>query len=166
MNTKDEQIVSFVFKRSGKDRLKESELYLILSMDLKWCSPKNAKEFIAHLIAKDLLQKEGDSVVPAFDVQDVVIPLGFHPQKEDFERIDSETLTDSFSNSAFEHCIERLQKERPIAKANIEKEIGEIMKEKQVHAEAAIVLFAGIHNVDVSDLIPALRQEILRENTG
>jgi len=166
MNKKDEQIVAFIFKRSGKDQLKESELYLILSMDLKWCSPKSAKEYIAHLISLDLLQKEDDGVSPAFDVQGVVIPLGFHPQQEDFLFNGAKQPTDPLPKTAFEHCIERLQKYAALDRTTIEKEVTVIMEEKQILAEAAIALFSSYHKVDVSDLLSALRKELLRENKG
>lgn len=166
MNGKDEQIVAFVFKRSGKDQLKESELYLILSMDLKWCSPKNAKEYITHLLSKGILKNNDDVIFPSFNVQEVVIPLDFHPRQEDFHFSNDDDVSGIIIKSAVEQGIKRIQKETSMDKTSIKNEIEVIIKEKQVQIEAALALCALYHLVDVSDLIPSLKEELITENTG
>ena len=45
-------IIAFLFKRSGKEEMSPSELYLPLSMDLQWFTPNQAKEFVDTLPAK------------------------------------------------------------------------------------------------------------------
>jgi hypothetical protein len=167
MSEKVRQIISFVFKRSGKQRLTESEFYLTISMDLKWCPPKRAKEFVSHLISLGVLKKEGEDVFPEFDVDDVVIPLGFHPQEEDFIFDDSEGAVDtSETKDALEHVVHRIQAKTLLDKGRIEKEISRLIEKKHIHRSAALALFARFYNVSITDLLPELKEEILTGNTG
>ena len=46
MESDAEIIIAFIFKRSGKQKLKLSEFYLPLSMQLNWFSPQEAKDFV------------------------------------------------------------------------------------------------------------------------
>ena len=51
MDSEKEIIISFLFKRSGKESLKFSDLYLALSMELNWFTPDDAKSFISLFMA-------------------------------------------------------------------------------------------------------------------
>lgn len=167
MSEKVRQIISFVFKRSGKQRLTESEFYLTISMDLKWCPPKRAKEFVSHLISLGVLKKEGEDVFPEFDVDDLVIPLGFHPQEEDFIFDDLEgAVNTSETKDAFEHVVHRIQAKTLLDKGRIETEISRLIEKKHIHRSAALALFARSHDVVITDLLPELKEEILTGNTG
>lgn len=167
MGEKVKQIISFVFKRSGKQRLTESEFYLTISMDLKWCPPKRAKEFVSHLISLGVLKKDGEEIFPNFDVAEVVIPLGFHPIEEDFV-MDEEKDIDGINEAknVLEHMIHRIQAKTLLDKNRIEKEILQLIDEKHIHRSAALALYARSYNVDIADLLPELKDEILRENKG
>ena len=70
-------IIAFLFKRSGKEELSLSELYLPLSMDMKWFSPKQAREIMNSALKQKLLTKKGELVKPNFDYKNVVVPVGF-----------------------------------------------------------------------------------------
>jgi hypothetical protein len=85
MDSEKEIIISFLFKRSGKEELKFSELYLSLSMELNWFTPDDAKSFISLALEENLLTKKGDSIKPNFDYEKTTIPIGFTPSKRVFE---------------------------------------------------------------------------------
>ena len=78
------KIIAYVFKKTGKKKLSESEFYLTISMDLKWCPPDASKEFLKNLISNGLLNKDDKHVFPNFDVDTVVIPIQFQPDKSYF----------------------------------------------------------------------------------
>ena len=82
MPSEAERIIAFLFKRSGKEKLKTSEFYLTLSMELKWLSPKEANTFLKNAIKERLLVKKGDNITPAFDYEKIVVPTGFQPSRE------------------------------------------------------------------------------------
>ena len=50
MNSEAKIMIAFLFNRSGKNELKDSEIYLPLSMELGWLSAKESQEFIKYAI--------------------------------------------------------------------------------------------------------------------
>ena len=85
MNSEEMSIISFIFKRSGKDRLSESEIYLPLSLELRWFSSTEAKNFVKYATQTNLLNKEDGFLSPSFDVSKIKVPIGFQPSKKDFK---------------------------------------------------------------------------------
>jgi len=67
MTSDAEIIITFLYKRSGKDELSFSDLYLNLSMELNWFTPDDAKAFVNTAIKQELLIKKGDLIKPNFD---------------------------------------------------------------------------------------------------
>ena len=60
MDAEAKIIIAFLYNRSGKTALKESELYLPLAMELGWFTTKEAHEFVTDAINQELLvKKEG-----------------------------------------------------------------------------------------------------------
>ncbi len=86
MDSEAKIIIAFLFKRSGKNELKASELYLPLSMNLQWFSPNESKAFVTRALTQKLLTKKGEWVSPNFDYEDIVIPAGFRPSKQSMEK--------------------------------------------------------------------------------
>ena len=85
MVSEEEIIITFLFKRSGKSKLSFSDLYLILSMDLNWFTPEDAKAFVNLALKQKLLTKKGDLIKPNFDYDKIIVPVGFTPSKQVFE---------------------------------------------------------------------------------
>ena len=77
-------IIAFLFNRSGKTELKDSEFYLPLSMELGWLSVKESQEFIKYAIERELLIKKDDLLRPNFPFEKIIIPLGFATSKKLF----------------------------------------------------------------------------------
>ena len=88
MDSEVKIIIAFLFKRSGKEELSLSELYLPLSMGFQWFTPKQAKDFVNHAVQQKLLSKKGDVLKPNFEYKKIVVPLGFRPSKESFNSKD------------------------------------------------------------------------------
>ena len=85
MNSEEEIIIAFLFKRSGKNELKESEIYLPLALELGWFSSQQASNFVKHALGKKLLVKKRDLISPNFDIEKTKIPVGFYPSKTSFD---------------------------------------------------------------------------------
>jgi len=157
-------IISYVFKRSGKPVLSESEFYLTVSMHMKWCPPNIAKEFVSSCISLGLLKQEGETVSPGFDVDGVAIPLGFHPTGEDFLIKNKENIEKSQERNVFDVVLDRLQAKTLLDRGGIEKEVSTLIDKKDIYRGSALALFARIHSVDINELIPLLKEEMLRES--
>jgi hypothetical protein len=84
MDSEVKIIISFIFKRSGKQKLSFSELYLDLSINLNWFTPEDAKKFVNEAMEKGFLIKEKDLIGPAFDIKKIQVPIGFYPSKTVF----------------------------------------------------------------------------------
>ncbi len=76
MASENEIIIAFLFKRSGKEKMSCSELYLNLSMELGWFSPEDAKKFLYKEIKNKLLTNEDEQISLTFDVNKIKIPFG------------------------------------------------------------------------------------------
>ncbi|MEA2055592.1 MAG: DUF2240 family protein, partial [Candidatus Thermoplasmatota archaeon] len=84
MNPESEMVIAFTFKCSGKDEIGFSEFVLLLSMELHWFSPQEAKGFLNHAIKGGLLVENDELIKPTFDVKKTIIPVGFRPTKKVF----------------------------------------------------------------------------------
>ena len=84
MDSEAKIIIAFLFNRSGKTELKDSELYLPLSMELGWLSTKESQEFINNAIKQELLIRKDGFLQPNFPLEKITIPLGFTPSKKLF----------------------------------------------------------------------------------
>lgn len=74
-------VVAAPFRGRGADRLAESEFVVALSLDRGWYSPDQAARVIDIAAGRGLLGRDGDTLEPAFDVDEVAIPAGFAPDE-------------------------------------------------------------------------------------
>ena len=137
MTSEVETIIAFLFKRSGKEELTPSDLYLPLSMDLQWFTPNQAKTFVNMALQQKLLIKKDGKLKPSFDYGKIVVPVGFRPSKQPLEEKDE--------------------------KSAIEK-IKDIEKEKNVRPEIAALLVGKEYDIDVDDCFDEIEEKIFRGN--
>ena len=86
MPSESEIIISFIFKRSGKAELDFSEIYLTLSMDLKWFTPDDAKKFVNNALKQKLLLKKYEGLRPGFEINKINVPFGFSPTCKNLDK--------------------------------------------------------------------------------
>lgn len=162
MDSEAEIIITFLFKRSGKEELSLSEFYLSLSMDLKWFSPKQAKAFVGHAVEKKLLIKKGDLVKPNFDYKKVVVPTGFHPSKQLFEEKEKDIKEEK--EDVVKTIIDRIVKKTGIDAQSVVEKIKVIEKERNIASEVAALLAGKEYDVSVEDCFEDVEGKIFREN--
>lgn len=136
--------VSIPFKRKGKDTMKESEFILVLSMDLNWFAPEQARNVLSEAKRTGLLKVEQDILRPSFDLQNVEIPSGFKPQSDIFEK-----------KTIFEKTIERIIVATGFEKRKVVSMINKKQEEmqKMVEIEISAILVALENGVIMDDLI-------------
>jgi len=163
MVSEEEQIVAFLFKRSGKEEMSISEAHLTLSMDLNWFSPDDAKKFIQNVIEKKLLQKKAEVVSPSFEIGKINIPLGFKPSIN----IDRRELTKEITaenNLVFEEIIEKIKDLGEENEEDILKRINQVKKEKKTNIEVAAAYVAMENNIDLNELFNKIEKTIFTKN--
>jgi hypothetical protein len=162
MNTEAKIIIAFLFNRSGKTALKDAEIYLPLSMELGWLSTKESQAFVKYAISQELLVKKEGLLHPNFPLEKITIPLGFTPSKKLF--------SDSTGEQKEENIIEGITAQISIKtnhnQKDIQEEIKQEEKEKNLLPAVAALYVARKHGVDVSDWYDSVENTLIKENRG
>lgn len=160
MPSDEEIIISFLFNRSGKDRLTSSEIYLTISMELKWYTLQEAKQFFSHILKNMLIVKDGDYYKPNFKYKEIRLPFGFTPSNKLFI-IDS---SNSQRTSLINEMVDIIIKETPTKKDDVLREINEISNKSNITYEVAAFLIAKEYNIDFSGFIKRVEKKIFEQN--
>jgi len=156
-NQQVKQIISFILKRSGKKSIAESEIYLILSMELQWCPPQMAKQFISEVQKTDLVQIENGLITPSFSIDKVSIPIDFKPTVEFFKNFKAEEKEMKPTNT--DQFLEYLKTSSSLSKEEITNAITKIQDDKNITEHVAMLLFAKKHAIDISNILPEIDKE-------
>lgn len=113
-----------------------------------------------HLLARakedGLISYEGDMIRPLFDVISMEIPLGFKPNASVFHRSDPH-----------EELMSRIARDLSIPLTRVVAEMNTIISKEfggHIRPEGAVVILAKRSGVEFSDLLPALRENILKSD--
>ncbi len=162
MDSEREIIISFLFKRSGKEHLKFSDLYLALSMDLNWFTPDDAKAFITLAIKENLLIKEDNLIKPNFDYEKTTVPVGFTPSKKVFEI--TKDNEEEKPVSILDELKKLIEKNKNIDTEQINELINKLAKEKNITEEVAALLIGTEHNINFDDFYDKIEDLIFNKN--
>lgn len=159
MNEEAKQVLAFIFKRSGKKILPASDVYLAISMELQWCSPKEAKNFVKNEILSGILIEQDHGVTPSFEVDDVSIPTGFKPSKNFFMN-EEVSETDPADVDVVSQMIKRIKNMTNMTENEIKNNIELLAKENVLSEEVAAIFLAKKKKCDIQDLIPLVRNNM------
>jgi hypothetical protein len=162
MDSEAKIIIVFLFNRSGKTKLTESELYLPLSMELGWLSTKESQEFVKYAINQGLLVKKEGLLHPNFPLETVRVPVGFTPSKKIF----SKKPDDKKEENIIEGIIAQICSQTHQNQQDILEEIKKEETEQTLLPEVAALYIAKKHGVDISDWYAAVEKEVIKENKG
>jgi hypothetical protein len=163
MVSEKEIIISFLFKRSGKELLKFSDLYLALSMELNWFTPDDAKSFISQALKEGILTKKDDMIKPNFDYENTDIPTGFTPSINVLEEKKEEKPVVK-DDSLIQIMINKLVEKSNIEKSQIIKEIETLAKERYLTKEVASLLIGKKYNINFENLYNRVEESIIEDN--
>ena len=155
MPSEAEMIIAFLFKRSGKEKLKPSEFYLTLSMELKWFTPKGSKAFLNNAINENLLIKKDDNILPAFDYGKIVVPIGFRPSMKIGEQ-----KKEDVKLGLDEKIVNRVVEKTNLEEMDVVKKIESIEKEREVSRIIAALLVGIEYDVILEDLFIEIEGEL------
>jgi hypothetical protein len=160
MSSEAQNIIAFVFKRSGKKEMSYSDFYLTLSVDLKWFTPKDAKAFTNQIVKQKLLKKKEENVKPAFEINKIEVPLGFYPSKQILEQKESNSKIkekDIFTDIVNEIISKTGKKEEEI----LEK-IKSTEKEKNITKEIAAILVGKDFGISSNNYFDEVEEKIFK----
>jgi hypothetical protein len=160
-SSEEKIILSFLFKRSGKEMLKESEICLPLSLNLGWFTTNNAKKFVEHATQQGLLIKKNGLYMTSFDIEKVSIPIGFSPKENMFHRTESNQKTES-KQTLLDILIQRISKKSEKSFEEIHNEIKQVSIEKKIIDEVAGMFIANKYGVDVKEHYKKVEDEIVK----
>jgi len=155
LDSEEEIVIAFIFKRSGKSKLKESEIYLPLSLELGWFSTKEARQFIEYAIKQKLLIEKEGLLTPSFDVEKIDIAVGFSPSKSTFT-----VKEKGEEDDVFQRIVNRIIEKTNYTHEEIIQNINRIQEEKNIIPEVAALLLAKEFNVNVEDSLDAVEKRI------
>ena len=147
MNSELKIILTFLFKRSGKTQLKESELYLPLSLELGWFSASDAKALIQQAKENDLLSEKEGLFSPTFEYGEITVPVGFYPSKKP---VDDHPKSQPVEEppSVLNQLIEAIAKETKKSEEEIRSELSTVAEEKHILSIVAAAYIANQYNID------------------
>ncbi len=163
MDSEREIIISFLFKRSGKESLKFSDLYLALSMDLNWFTPDDAKAFINLALKEDLLIKNDTLIKPNFGYEKTIVPVGFTPSEQVF-KIKEVDKHNEKKESVLDKIIKLLVENTNLDAVALSELINILAKEKNITEEVSALLIGTEYNINFDDFYEKIEDLILKNN--
>jgi hypothetical protein len=158
MNSEEEIVISFVFKRSGKDKITVSQFCLTLSLDLKWFSPRESKEFLERAVKNQLVLKNDNMLTTNFDFKKTNIPLGFQPSHNCLN------INSNESQGAYDNIISCIMEKTKKAKHPIIDEIKKIAEEKKINQEVAALLLCEEYNIKIDKFLNEIEVDLFKES--
>ena len=153
------QVISFIFKRSGKKQISESDIYLTLSMELKWCPPHVAKSFVSEIEKASLIINEKEMISPSFNIDKISIPIDFRPSPDFFEEYKAEINKNQKID--IDQLLELIQQNLNLSKEQLTDAINLIQKEKMVNENVAILLLAKKANINIDPYLTEIEHMLL-----
>lgn len=142
-------VVAAPFRGRGRDRLPESEFIVALSLDRGWYSPDQAARVVDVAVGHGLLNRDDQTLHPAFDLDGVEVPPGFAPDEGLLQ-----------SRSPFEKVIDVLVAAGH-GKQDAVAGINRLQAGAGLTSAAAAVLFARRQGVEVPGAAVAARDELV-----
>jgi hypothetical protein len=136
------------FKHSRKTGMRKNELVYYYALDRKWMSTDQANMLLNRAEEDGLLAQQNGVLSPRFDVNEIIIPIGFKPTSSVFER-----------NDPIQELIGRIAKARGMQETAVVSEMNRVIKEQfngNLLPAAALVLLAKKYEVPFRDQRDAL----------
>jgi hypothetical protein len=136
------------FKHTRKTGMRKNELVYYYALDRKWMSTDQANMLLNRAEEDGFLSQQNGVLSPRFDVNEVIIPIGFKPTSSVFER-----------NDPLQELIGRIAKARGMQETAVVSEMNRVIKEQfdgNLLPAAALVLLAKKYEVPFADQRDAL----------
>ncbi len=138
------KLIAFIFQRSGKEKMKEKDIYMSLSFELGWMTPGQGKKVVEKALELNLVRREGEEIIPNFDYREIEIPLGFKFDEEKLEEMEKDLLS---------KIISKIVRNTKIGEKKIREEIRNISENLEIYPEIAALVVAKRKGIDIKEFI-------------
>jgi hypothetical protein len=145
--------ISLLYKKKGKDVLTVKELELMITMDYRWFTPKDARSLIELAISSGLVKKQKDGLKIAFDWRNREVPMGFAPSNAIFET--------AAHRSCFTAIIDSIEQQVKKPRSDIVAEINNKQESLNLAIEIAGLLVGQSYNIDMSEFYELVEKELM-----
>ncbi len=178
------EAVAYVFRRKGGDALTPEDLRNLVSFDLRWFTPSEARRFLDEVRTRDLVAPHdgGPGLQPTFDVHAVELPVPFKPGPEILEdpptsstpAAGDETPTSSEADDVegtgadrrrFRDIVDALGEAAGWDDERVLRKVDQEMEQRGglLTREAAALLLAAREGVDVTAWTPGALEQLRSE---
>lgn len=143
-------LFAFLFNKKG-DKIKEEDVFNVLSFEMGWMTPKECKKIIEKGLEKNYIKIEENLIKPDFDYREVEIPLGF--------KFD-ESKAKEYEKDIISRIVSIIEKSLNIGSKKIIEEIEELGKNMEIYPEVAAILYAKRKGIEISDFMEEIKKMI------
>jgi len=145
--------IALLFKKKGSPQMTEKEFVFSASMDLRWFPPKDSQKLLDVAVSRGVVALKEGEISPSFDVSTVDIPLDFTPTRAVFDL----PAKEDFLSKILDHIMANLDMDRK----DVISRINAIQERMEVEIEVASLLAGAGLDVDMSDFVDEVREEML-----
>jgi len=142
-----------LFRKKGKASLTEKDFVFAASLDLRWFVPKEAQKFLDICVDSELLIVDGDRVKPTFDYKSIEIPRGYAPTNELLQ-------TSVKPKGIFLKVIDQISTEKNVPSKDIISLVNQTQDRMGVDVEVAALIVARKYDIDISEHIDKVEEDI------
>jgi len=146
--------IALLFKRKGRDELSEREFVLSASMDLRWFPPRDAQRLLQVGLEMGLLQSNGATIRPTFDVAGVEVPREFVPTPKILD------VPTPVSEDIFLRIVDAIAAQTKADRRAVIASINAIQERMDLEVEVAALVAAYQAGVEVAALLPLVKARL------
>ncbi|HID26569.1 MAG TPA: DUF2240 family protein [Methanosarcinales archaeon] len=164
LNTELKYTIAQPFKIKGADSLTINEFIFVLSLDLRWFTPNQSKQFLQIAIKNGLVSVQDNIVKPKFNTKSIEIPIGFKPDL-DITQLNKlyTSIKEQTDRGVFEKTISRIISNTGRSKKEIMELVNKTHEKllKIVDIEVAALLVASELDININDLIDEAYEKLV-----
>jgi hypothetical protein len=145
--------IALLYRKKGKEILSSKEMELMITMDFRWFTPKEAKDFIQLAVNSGLVLKQKNGLKINFDWREIDIPLDFAPTNAIFEAVSHQ--------SCFTGIVDAIESNQKIPREDIVAEINQKQETMNVAIEIAAILVGTKYGIDLSGFYDSVEKELI-----
>jgi len=150
MSSEAKIIIKFLLKRSGKEKLKKTEIYLPLSIELGWFSTKESKQFLEYALENKFINEKDGYFSPNFDIEKINIPTGFIPSKKSYI-VEKNKIKKNDEKDIITDIIKQIMEKTNKNEQDIIEEINRKEDEKNILTDIAALMVAKKYEIGIDE---------------
>ena len=148
-----EMTIALLYTKKGRSEMTEKEFVFAASMDYRWLTPKGAQKLLEIGLESNLLELKDEMVIPTFDHNIIDIPGSFKPSQDIIKG-------QVAPKGLLFQIVDMISKEKGHSRQDIMAMINKKQERMDIDIEVAALVIANDMDLDISDLIDKVGQEI------